>query len=124
MSGSISVVVCGHLGKEARALPGEQGGAGFSVATEAYLGKDNKVTTWVDVALWGKRGESLRQYLVKGSFVIVRGTAWLEESNGKTYMKVRADDVQLGPRADKSASGGKGQSNGSAANASDFEPPF
>ena len=45
--------------------------------------------------MWGKRGESLCQYLAKGSKVTVTGELSTEEYNGKTKLKIRVNDVAL-----------------------------
>lgn len=92
----IHATIAGRLGQDARKID-TQDGASFSVATVHGYG-ESKVTTWVDVTLWGKRGATLldRGMLPKGAAVVVRGELWAETGkNGKTYIKMRADEVQL-----------------------------
>lgn len=92
----IHATIAGRLGQDARKIE-TQDGAAFSVATVHGYG-DSKLTTWVDVTLWGKRGAALldRGMLSKGTAVVVRGELWTElAKNGKTYVKMRADEVQL-----------------------------
>lgn len=86
----------GNLGKDAevRYTPNGAALAGFSVATKSGFG-DKEQTLWVDVTLWGKRGESLAPYLVKGQQVAVCGELSTREYEGKTYLQVRADQVSL-----------------------------
>jgi single-strand DNA-binding protein len=50
----------------------ERAVANFSIAVNEGFG-DNKKTTYVSCALWGKRAESLAQYLTKGLKVSVVG---------------------------------------------------
>ncbi len=88
--------IIGRLGKDARAIPGPTGGASFSLASDHGFG-DKRTTTWVDVTLWGKRGAALldRGLLSKGQEVAVRGEAYTEDREGKTWVKVTADEVKL-----------------------------
>ena len=92
----IHCTIVGRLGKDARAIPGTTGGASFSVACDHGFG-DKKSTTWVDVTVWGKRGAGMleRGLLSKGQIVAVRGELWTEDREGKTWVKVSADEVEL-----------------------------
>jgi single-strand DNA-binding protein len=91
----ITVTVAGNVGKDA-VLRDTQGGQvlNFSVASSGYEG-GQKTTQWVDVSVWGKRAESLASLITKGSKVTAVGQGSLFEHNGKTYLKVRAFDVEL-----------------------------
>ena len=63
----------GNLGGDCRT--NEVGGThvcNFSVACRSGYGQHEQ-TVWVDCALWGKRGESVAQYLTKGQQVAVTG---------------------------------------------------
>lgn len=76
------------------------------IATKPY-GCDESM--FLDVDLWGKRGEALAQYLVKGQQVVVLGGLKVREyeHNGeKRYsLDVRADDVVLvGSKAERDTS--------------------
>jgi len=74
----------------------------FSVATSA---KKKKGDQWVeeasfwDVELWGKQGESLNQYLVKGKLVAVEGSMrqdrWEQDGQPRMKVLVSANTVQL-----------------------------
>ena len=92
----IHCTIVGRLGKDARAIPGATGGASFSVACDHGFG-DKRTTTWVDVTVWGKRGAGMleRGLLPKGQVVAVRGELWTEDRDGKVWVKVNADEVQL-----------------------------
>jgi single-strand DNA-binding protein len=85
----------GNLGNDCRT--GNAGGqpvVNFSVACKSGYG-DKAQTNWIDCALWGKRGESLQQYLTKGQQVVVSGELGTREHGGKTYLTVRVNDVSL-----------------------------
>ena len=91
-----AITIAGNIGKDAE-VRSTQGGdkvTGWTVAVEDRTGKD-KSTIWFDCTLWGKRGESLAQYLTKGSKVCVSGELSTREHNGKTYLTIRAEQVSL-----------------------------
>ena len=91
-----AIIIAGNIGKDAE-VRSTQGGdkvTGWTVAVEDRTGKE-KSTIWFDCTLWGKRGESLAQYLTKGSKVCVSGELSTREHNGKTYLTIRAEQVTL-----------------------------
>ena len=100
---SIAVLV-GRLTRDSE-LKYTSGGSpicSFSVATSSRKKKGDQ---WIDEAsfwdieLWGKQGESLQQYLVKGKQVAVEGSMRQDrwEKDGQPRMKVviSAQTVQL-----------------------------
>lgn len=74
----------------------------FSVATSSRVKKGdqwiNEASFW-DVDLWGKRAESLNQYLTKGKLVAVQGDMrqdkWEQDGQNRMKVKITASDVQL-----------------------------
>ena len=87
----------GNVGKDDAVLRFTPGGAavlGFSVAATSGYG-DTKATMWVDVSYWGKPGEAVAPYVLKGSKVGVSGELSIREHEGKTYLKLRANSVTL-----------------------------
>lgn len=103
----------GNLGGDVKVNKvGDSSVANFSVAVKSGYG-DKAQTNWIAVALWGKQAESkLVDYLVKGQMVAVTGELSTREHDGKTYLQVRANSVDL--------VGGK--SEGGARNASEPRP--
>jgi len=99
----------GNLGQDCRT--NEVNGTSvcnFSVAVKAGFGQYEQ-TLWLDCALWGKRAESrLPEFLVKGQQVAVSGELSTQERDGKTYLKLRCDSVDL--VGGKSDGGGQSQS--------------
>jgi len=88
---------------------------GFRVANDIGFG-DRRTTQWVDCSMWGKRGESIANYVKKGDKVTVSGELKLEEyqrKDGATASKlsVRVNEMDLGGKND-SAGGGSGGSSG------------
>lgn len=108
-----NVTIAGRLTRDAE-IRTTQGGdkiGSFSVAVDDRSGRE-KTTLFFDCALWGKRAESLAQYLTKGSSVCVTGDLGKREHEGKTYLQVRVDNVTLLGGGDKS-DGGSVRSQGS-----------
>ena len=80
----------------------------FSIANNTGFGEYAK-TQFFDVQLWGKRGESLQQYLTRGKQVAVVGqleqNKWTGTDGQEHYSwRLNANDVQLlaSPKADAS----------------------
>lgn len=63
--------------------------------------------SFVPIVLWGKSGESLNQYLVKGKQVAVEGelhqNRWEQDGQARSKIEINANNVQL-------LGGGEGQS--------------
>ena len=91
-----TITIAGSIGKNAETRQTQNGDSvtGWTVAVEDRQGKE-KTTLWFDCSLWGKRGETLAQYLTKGSKVSVSGDLSKREYDGKTYLTIRADQVTL-----------------------------
>jgi single-strand DNA-binding protein len=94
-----SLTIAGQLGRDAevRFLPNGDPVANFSVADSQ--GKD-KDTIWWNCQLFGKRAESLAQYLIKGQSVTITGSVSQRkytDKNGveKISTDVRVNDVAL-----------------------------
>ena len=113
--GSLNKVqIIGNLGRDAevRYTPGGAAVAKFSVATtETWTdksGQRQEHTEWHNCDLWGKRAESLGEYLVKGKQVYIEGRLRTEEWTDKDGQKRRTtkinvtDVVLLGGRNDGS----------------------
>ena len=90
------ITICGRLGRDAE-LRTTQGGdsvLGFTVAVDVRKGRE-KETAWWRVSLWGKRGEALAPYLLKGVAVTVIGEFSLGEYEGKPQLNVRASEIAM-----------------------------
>ena len=89
------IVIAGRIGRDAETRTAGDGTVtGFTVAVDVRQGRE-KSTNWWRVSLWGKRGESLAQYLTKGASVTVSGEFSLSEYEGKPQLNIRANAVAL-----------------------------
>lgn len=91
-----NMTITGKLGRDSE-LRSTQGGdsiLNLNVAVDGRKGRD-KVTNWYRVSLWGKRGEALAPYLLKGVSVTVNGEFELSEYEGKPQLNIRANDIAL-----------------------------
>lgn len=98
-----SISISGNLGKDAevRHLPTGDAVCNFSVADSQ--GRD-KPSIWWNCSLFGKRAESLSQYLTKGQTVTVIGTITEREWTDKEGNKRKAQEVRV---SDLALQGGK-----------------
>jgi len=94
-----SISISGSLGKNSELKQMNNGDyiCNFSIADSQ--GRD-KPTIWWNCTLFGKRAESLSQYLMKGQAVTVVGTVtereWQDkEGNKRKSMDVRVNDIAL-----------------------------
>jgi len=91
-----SITIAGNVGKDAETRSTQNGDkvTSWTVAVEDRQGQEKR-TIWFDCTLWGKRGESLAQYITKGGKVAVSGELSTREYEGKTYLTIRAEQVTL-----------------------------
>ena len=94
-----NITITGNLTRdcETRYLPNGDAVAAFGVADNQ--GKDKPAIFW-NCSLFGKRAESLAQYLTRGQAVTVIGTVtereWTDKDGGKRKsMDVRVNDLAL-----------------------------
>jgi single-strand DNA-binding protein len=100
------ILLIGRLTKDAALRYNSTGDpvADISLAVDDGWG-ENKKTLWFRCSLWGKRAESLQQYLTKGTQVYVEGRLNHEEGNPRVYtlkdgtaassFEVYVTDIQL-----------------------------
>lgn len=103
------IEIIGNLGKDAEyKQAGSTTVLNFSVATKGA--KREAETLWVRCAVFGKRADTLREFLVKGKQVFCRGPVEIKQwsSSGKSGVDVEmvCDEVELlggGERRDESS---------------------
>jgi len=126
------VVLIGRLTRDAE-LKYTSGGMAVCKFALAVNKRRKQGEQWVDeanffdIVLWGRSGETLNQYLVKGKQVAVEGelhqNRWEQEGQSRSKVEIMANNVQLlgggpgGSGASGSMSGGAsgGYSNSSGA---------
>ncbi len=79
---------------ELRHTPGGEPVLSFRVASDIGFG-ERKTTNWFSCQVWGKRGESLKNYLAKGQQVTVYGQLTLREWQDKDGNKRVSPDVRV-----------------------------
>jgi single-strand DNA-binding protein len=114
------ITIAGSLGKDAVAKTTQDGQQllNFSVAVSGGFG-DKKTTTWYDVTKWGKGGDKLAPYMLKGCRVAVCGELSTREYDGKTYLQVNC--AQSGLTLQNSKQDNPSQSNGSQGHSDGFQ---
>lgn len=99
-----TITLVGRLTRDAELKYTNSGDAicHFSIATDTRVKKGDSYIdepSFWDVDLWGKRGESINQYLTKGKQVAVSGSAridkWEQDGQPRMKVKVNAADVQM-----------------------------
>lgn len=93
-----NITIAGQLGRDAEQRSLNDGTAILSFSVADSQGRDNP-TIWWRCSLFGKRAESLAQYLTKGQSVTVSGQITEREyqKDGATMkaMEIRVADVAL-----------------------------
>ena len=99
--------IAGNVGRDAEfrqvnTANGAQSVLSFAVAVKSSKkGDDGKyISDWFDCSLWGKRADSLAQYIKKGSSVAVFGEVSLEQytttqGQAGAKMKINVQNVTL-----------------------------
>lgn len=88
----------------------------FRVASDIGYG-ERKTTNWFSCQVWGKRGESLKNFLSKGQQVTVYGQLTLREWQNKEGHKQLSPDVRV---TELSLQGGKREDGGSQGSANEY----
>ena len=103
-----SAVFAGRLGRDAelKFLPSGEPVLNFALAVSTGT-KEKPDTLWVDCALFGKRAESLGQYLNKGTALTVGGDVGIRTWISKTgdaggTITCRVDKVTFGGKSEGS----------------------
>ncbi len=100
-----TIFFTGNVGKDAevRTVNGTDV-CNFNVAVKQGFSRDAKIE-WYRVAVWGQRGASLAQHIVKGAKVAVVGDLEIGSHDGKPQFNVRAHEVDpfCGGKRDEAA---------------------
>ncbi len=118
------VVLIGRLTRDAE-LKYTAGGQAVCKFSLAINRRKKSGDQWVeepnffDVVLWGRQGETLNQYLVKGKQIAVEGELrqdrWEQDGQNRSKVEIMANNVQLlGGGAGAGGAGGYPAGSGSA----------
>ncbi|MCE3234819.1 MAG: hypothetical protein K0Q50_999 [Vampirovibrio sp.] len=95
-----TVVIVGRLGQDPEIKYFESGTvkARFSVAVDRGFSKENKVTDWFTIEVWGRKAEFVGEWIKKGALVSVTGQLEMsrytdQAGNQKEWPFIRATDV-------------------------------
>ena len=98
------VILIGRLTRDAE-LRYTSGGVAvckFAIAVDKKRKQGDewvKETSFFDIVLWGKTGEAINQYLVKGKQVAVDGelhqNRWEQDGQNRSKVEINASNVQL-----------------------------
>lgn len=98
------VILIGRLTRDAE-IKYTSGGMAVCKFAIAVNKKKKQGDQWVDeanffdVVLWGKQGEALNKYLLKGKQVAVDGelhqNRWEQDGQARSKVEINADNVQL-----------------------------
>lgn len=97
----ITAEIIGHLGQPPKLIESQSGKSFLTMSVAASSGYgDYKKTEWVNVKVFGKRGETLHRLLDKGSHVYVRGEQSLRSYTIKTgevkyQIEINATEFEL-----------------------------
>jgi single-strand DNA-binding protein len=119
-------ILIGNLGKdpELRYTPSGQAVASFPLATtERFKDKDGnwqERTDWHNIVVWGRQGETVKEYLKKGRSTYVEGRIQTRsyddrDGNKKWITEIVASRVQF--------LGGRGEGSGGGRSESAGDPP-
>lgn len=119
------LIIAGNVGKDAELRRTNSGDAvlGFSLAVDN--GKDKsgnkRDSTWYDCSIWGKRAESLQNYITKGTKLTLTGRPTAREHNGKAYLGISVNDLTF--MGGSSSGGNRGGDYGGGSGGYDYQAP-
>jgi len=92
----LNMTIAGTVGKYAVLRKTNNGDAvlGFSIAVDNGKDKNGnkRETTWVHCSIWGKRAESLEQYITKAKKMVLTGRPSVSVYEGKGSLTLSVND--------------------------------
>lgn len=130
------IAIVGYLGRdpELRYTPQGTPVCNFSVATtekrKNSAGELQEITTWFQVAFFGRQAEVIKEYMSKGSQVWLQGSLTLNQWTDKEgatrgSLEVRGSDIKfLSPAGEKATAATAAIATAPPADTSEEEIPF
>jgi single-strand DNA-binding protein len=92
-------MIAGTVGRDAELRNTQSGDAVLSFPIAVDNGKDRngnkREATWFDCSVWGKRAQSLSNYITKGAKLAVTGRVGAREHNGKVYLQLSVNELSF-----------------------------
>jgi single-strand DNA-binding protein len=115
-----TVILVGRVGQDPEIKYFESGSvkARFSVAVDRSFSRENKVTDWFNIEVWGRQAEFASEWIRKGTMVAITGQIevqrWTDQSgNVRETLIVKAQDIRLvGSKRDNPATATAGSVGG------------
>lgn len=114
------MMIAGGLTRDSELRRTQSGDPILNFSVGVSEGRD-KPSTYFSCSLFGKRGETLEQYLKKGTKVSVIGAFSTREHEGKIYLQIRADQVTLQGGGQSRDNAGQTDQGGSGGGRSDMD---
>jgi single-strand DNA-binding protein len=123
-----SVVLLGRLGQDPEIKYFESGSvkARFSLAVDrAGASKENRVTDWFNIEVWGRQAEFVGEWVKKGTLVTVIGQLEVnryndQAGNPREWQTIRASEVRFAGSKKDNQGGGSYGGGGNSMPVSDF----
>ena len=115
------VVLVGRLTRDAelKSIASGQAVCKFSIAVNRSKKNGEQwedEPNFFDIVLWGRRGEALHQYLIKGKMIAVDGELrqdrWQQDGQNRSKVEIVANNIQLLGGSNGASGGGGGSSGG------------
>lgn len=130
MRGFSKAIIAGNVTRdpEMRATPSGAQACNFTIAVNRTFrggdGEQQEQTSFIDCVAWGRSGETIAQYVKKGSGLIVSGRleqrSWEDKTSGQRRSRVEivVDDFSFVGGGDGATGGSRGSYGGSSASGS------
>lgn len=115
-----SAVIVGRLGQDPEIRYFESGTckAKLSLAVDRNFSRENRITDWFNIEVWGKQAEFVSEWVKKGALVAVQGTVelnkWTDQQGvEREFFFVKASDIRFvgGKRDSQQGQGAGGYNN-------------
>ena len=133
MRGFSKAIVAGNITRdpEMRATPSGAQACNFTIAVNrVFRGSDGiqqEQTSFIDCVAWGRSGETIAQYVKKGSALIVSGRieqrSWEDKTSGqrRSRTEIIVDDFSFVGGGDGGSRGGSSRSSSASAKPAESE---
>ncbi len=92
-----NLTIAGNVGKDATHRTTQNGDSVLSFSLAVDNGKDKdgnrRESTWFDCSIWGKRADSLRNHIVKGTRLVLSGRPTARAHDGKAYLGISVNEL-------------------------------